>query len=226
MTDELEAISPSTVFISGKAITEDDVMDAIDTVLSNLNDTGNFENVNTAIDTLLGLQRISGKSLAKLLYGAKYWWNNDNTQVQSNFNDYMESRHGGLKAVTIDRYITVWENIQSNSIPPELAERPMRELIPIAKALSQGFVLTAKTIGSLVKATSLGEIGSILRTVKNKPARKSSLQITWDRKGSLYAWKDGQRHFVGMLDKEGYATDEVVKQAINRILDNAGVQKK
>ncbi len=223
MTDDIVAISPSTVFISGVAITENDTMRAVDTVLSGLNQHNDISGVDTAIGTLLGLQKISGKALAKLLAGTKQWWKE--TKQTDNFDDRMETRHG-LKAVTIDRYITVWENIQSNAIPPELAERPMRELIPIAKALSQGFTLTAKTLGSLVKATSLGEIGSILRTVKNKPARKSSLQITWDRRGSLYVWKDGKRHFVGMLDKEGYATDEVVKQAINRILDNAGVQKK
>lgn len=221
MSDDIVAISPSTVFISGKAITEEDVIKVIDTVLLDMKETDSMEQVDIAIDTLLGLQRISGKSLAKLLHGAKSWWKH----TMFNFDDYMESRHG-LKAVTIDRYITVWENIQSNAIPPELAERPMRELIPIAKTLSQGFTLTAKTIGSLVKATSLGEIGSILRTVKNKPARKSSLQIEWDRKGSLWLWKNNKRKFVGMLDKEGYATDEDVQQAINRILDNSWIKRK
>jgi len=222
MTDELdiEAISPSTIFISGESITEQDAMDEIDKVLNELYVNNNLNDVDVVIDTLLGLQRISGKALAKLLYGSKRWWAKD-----KNFDDHMESRHG-LKKVTIDRYITVWESIVTNTIPAPLQERPMRDLIPIAKAISQGYELTKPIINRLIKATSSSEIGAILRTVKNKAPRKSSLQITWARDGSLYAWKDDKRHHIGWLDKDAYETDEVAKKAINRILDNAGVVKK
>lgn len=216
-------MNKSIVVIDDHPITENDFMSSIDNELISLHETGDINHVMKVVDGLDKIDRIAGQAKAKLLWGANEWWKSN--RPSENFIDYIES-FTSMKPVVVDRYITVWKYIHEGAIPEEIQVFPMRDLIPIAKALSQGYELNESTIKSLVKATSSSEIGSILRTVKNKPARKSSLQITWDRKGSLYAWKDGQRHFIGMLDKEGYATDEVVKQAINRILDNAGVQKK
>jgi len=222
MTDELEAISPSTVFISGKAITEKDVLDAIDNVYQNLINSEDFQQVDQTIDTLLGLQRLSGKSLAKLLYMSKYWWIEH--KENENFDDYMESRHG-LKKVTIDRYITVWVNIIDGIIPPELASRPMRDLVPIAKALSQGYELTKDVIKRLVKATSNSEIGDILRNVKGKSARKGSRQIRWERDGSIYTWKNNVRKFCGWWDREAYENDVDVREAINIMIGERVIKK-
>lgn len=225
MTDELEiiAISPHTVFVSGKGLTEEDAMNAVDNVLNDLYDTNSLHNVDTAIDTLIGIQRFAGKSLAKILYGTELWWNNNNPV--NNFYDYMESRHG-LKQVTIDRYVTVWECVTTGMIPEDVAIRPMRELVPIAKTLSHGHSITRRQFDKIVKATSTREIEDILRNIKGKSPRKSSMQIYWNRKGDLEVWKDNKKHFIGFLDKEAYENDEVARKAIDRILDSAGVIRK
>jgi hypothetical protein len=220
MNDDIIAISPDTVFISGKAITEEDALGAVDTVLKHLHDLGDMTNVDTAIDTLLGIQRFSGKALAKLLHGSLDWWKE--SKHQGSFNDYMESRHG-LKGVVIDRYITVWDCVSTKQIPENIAVRPMRELIPIAKAISQGNEISQSGWNKLMKANGLSEIGSIIRKIKNKPPRKGSAQIYWERDGSITVWKNNKRKHCGWLDKEAFETDEVVRAAINRILDNAGV---
>lgn len=218
----IEAVSPSTVFISGQAITEQDALDAIDLALENLYATSDLGLIDNSIDTLLGLQRLSGKSLAKLLHGTEQWW--EMSEHKGSFDDHMETRHG-LKKVTIDRYICVWENIVNGAIPPALAERPMRDLVPIAKAISQGYELTKAAIGKLIKATSNSEVGDILRTVKGKTARKSALQIVWERDGSLNVWKDNKKTFIGYLDKEVYKTSDDGKKAIERLL-GTGVKVK
>lgn len=221
--DEIIAISPDTVFISGKALTEDDALGAVNNVLADLYATSNLSNVDTAIDTLLGIQRFSGKSLAMLLHGTSAWWQESRTEYS--FKDHMESRHG-LKGVTIDRYITVWECVSSGQIPEDVAVRPMRELVPIAKTISHGYTIDQKQWNKIVKANGLGEIGDILRNVKGKKARKSSMQITWQRDGSLNAWKDNKKHFLGWLDKEAYESDPDARKAIDRILDSSGIIRK
>lgn len=223
MSDEIESISPDTVFISGRAITEKDALDAVELALENLYATQDLGIIDTSIDTLLGLQRMSGKSLAKLLHGTEQWWLL--SCREGNFDDYMETRHG-LKKVTVDRYICVWDNIINGAIPPALAERPMRDLVPIAKTIAQGYQLTRKVIGELIKATSNSEVGAILRVVKGKAARKSSLQIVWERDGSLNVWKDNKKTFIGYLDKETHKNSDDGRKAIERLLDGAGVQRK
>jgi hypothetical protein len=40
----------------------------------------------------------------------------------------------------------------------------------------------------------------------------------------LNVWKDDKKHFIGYLEIN--SEDEVVKKAIQRIIDNAGVQEK
>lgn len=222
--DEIIAISPDTVFISGKALTEDDALGAVEDVLHDLNTTGNMENVDTAIDTLLGLQRLSGKSLAKVMYGYEKWWNEHHTEKDT-FKYHMKTRHG-MNTTVVDRYITVWECLDTKQIPADVAVRPMRELIPIAKTLSHGYTIDQRQWNKIVKANGLVEIGAILRKVKKVKARKSSMQITWQRDGSLNAWKDNKKHFLGWLDKEAYENDPDAKKAIDRILDSAGVIRK
>lgn len=222
MSDDIESISPDTVFISGKAITEKDALDAVELALENLYATQDLDSIDNSIDTLLGLQRLSGKSLAKMLHGTQEWWKHFGN---GNFDDHMESRHG-LKKVTVDRYICVWDSITNGTIPPALAERPMRDLVPIAKTIAQGYQLTKKVIGDLIKATSNSEVGAILRVVKGKAARKSSLQIVWERDGSLHVWKDNKKTFIGYLDKETHKNSDDGRKAIERLLDGAGVQRK
>lgn len=223
MNDDIIAISPDTVFISGKALTESDALGAVDSVLDDLNESGDLKNVDTAIDTLLGLQRFSGKSLAKLLYGTSLWWKKHRNG--KSMTDHIESRHG-LKKVTIDRYITVWEAIETKAIPEDVSVRPMRELIPIAKTLSQGYKIEKTNWNNLVKATGLSEIGDIIRKIKKRKPKKGSAQIYWERDGSVILWKNNKRKNLGWLDKEAFEEDADVKAAINKILDNAGVIRK
>lgn len=217
--------SSQLALINGDALTEQDVYSAIDIVLVNLNETGDISEATNVLTTLNRIGNVAGHAKAKLLYGMYQWWQ-ENGNGKS-FEDYIASKSvDAPESVTIDRYITVQEKIESGEIPDAIAVRPMRDLVPIAKALAQGYEIKEKNWDRLIKATSNSEISDILRSVKGKSPRKSSLQIQYARDGSLYAWKNNKRTFIGYLDKEAYETSEDAKKAIDRILDSAGVIRK
>lgn len=215
--------SSQLALVNGDALTEQDVLSAVDMVIQDLNETGNINKATDVLNTLDKIENTSGRAKAKLLYGMYKWWleNND----KKSFNDFIESRTS-LKPVTVDRYITVEDCIETGEIPEDVAVRPMRELVPIAKTLSHGHSIDKKQWERIIKATGPSEIRDILRNIKNKPPRKSSLQIYMDRDGSLYAWKDNKKVFIGWLDMEAYASNENAHKAIDRIVDNSGVVKK
>jgi hypothetical protein len=225
MTEEfgIDAISPSTVFISGKAVTEDEALTAVAVALEDLKRSDNIDSIDVAEDTLLGLQRISGKALASLLYGKKEWWKDSKQDDVSKctFEDYESSRHG-LKSTVIDRYVVVWEKM--SLLPEQFQLRPIRDLIPVAKALEQGYEIGKEVWKSLIKATSNAEIVDIIRKVKGKSARKSSRQLKMERDGTIKVWIGTQGKFVGYLDIK--SEDEDVMAAVARILGNSGIVKR
>lgn len=220
MTDKKELMN-----INGNSITATDVMDAVDTVLEVLWQTGNLENAIKASNSLGMIEEISGKAKAKLWFGWNQWWSETGQDEKRNdtFEDMMESETGN-KAVTVTRYVNVWKYIDNMTIPKDVQERPMRDLIPIASALSQGYDFEKDDWKKLARASNSSEVLEIIRIKKGISPRKSGLQITLDRNGSLYAWKDEKKHFVGVLEVK--STDEVVQKAITRLVDGAGVQEK
>lgn len=211
-------------FVDNKSITEQDVMSSIDTVLEMLWQSGNNENVVRASNSLGRIEEVSGKAKAKLWHGWNRWWKETGQDEKRNdtFEDMMESETGN-KSITVKRYINVWKYIDEEVIPKDVQQLPIRDLIPIATALSQGFDFEKDQWKQLARSNS-SEIRDIIRTVKGQSPRKSGIQITLDRQGSLYAWKDGKKYYLGVLEVS--SKDDVVKKAVQRIVDNTGIQEK
>jgi len=207
--------------VNGEALTEHDVYDAVDNVIVELYKTGDIGKATQVLNVLDRIGNISSHAKAKLLYGMSMWW--QETKQEDSFLDYIESMSNQNKATVVGRYINVQQQIEEGYIPKELSERPMRDLIPIANAIAQGYELDAKTTKRLLTASS-SEIGAILRTVKGKAPRKSSMRIYLERDGSLNVWKDNKKSFVGYLDVK--SEDSLVMKAIERILTATGVQRK
>ncbi len=212
-------------FVDNKSITERDVMSSIDTVLEMLWQTGNLDNVVKASNSLGRIEEVSGKAKAKLWFGWEQWWNETGQGEKRNdtFEDMMETKTGN-KPITVKRYINVWRFIDENIIPKEVQILPMRDLIPIASALAQGFDFEKDQWKKLARASNSSEVREIIREVKGQSPRKSGLQITLNRDGSLYAWKDEKKYYLGVLEINDES--EVVKKAIQRIVDGAGVTTK
>lgn len=210
--------------VDGKVFTEQDMYSAIDEVILELNEYGDIQHATSALIALEKLEDVSGHAKARLLYGMWKWWTDEGQP--DNFTDYIESHSQKTRKVTVDRYITVQEMIETEQIPEDVATLPMRTLVPIAKTLSHGHKISRKEFDKIIKANNSREVEDILRVIKGKAARKSAMQIEWARDGSLYVWKENKRTFLGWLDKEVYASNEVAQKAINRILDNTGIIRK
>lgn len=208
--------------INGSALTETDVLDAVDMVIVNLNQTNDISTPTEVLRTLEKIGEVAGKAKARLLFGIHQWWVENN---QGDFTEYVKTQTP-LSPTTVDRYITVQTYLESGEIPEDVAVRPLRELVPIAKTLAHGHNINRKQFDKIVKANGPREIEDILRGVKNKTPRKSSLQIVWEKDGTLNVWRDGQKTFIGYLDKQAYDNHADAKKAIDRLLDTAGVLRK
>lgn len=212
-------------FVDNKSITERDVMSGIDIVLEMLWQTGNLDNVVKASNSLGRIEEVSGKAKAKLWAGWQRWWDETGQEEkrQDTFEDMMETKTGN-KGITVKRYINVWKYIDENVIPKEVQILPMRDLIPIASALAQGFDFEKDQWKKLARASNSSEVREIIRSVKGQSPRKGGIQITLDRNGSLYAWKDEKKYYIGVLEVKD--ENEVVQKAIQRVIDGSQIQEK
>lgn len=211
--------------VDGSALTEKDVMSSIDTVLQRLYETNNLSNAVKVVNIMDKIGEVSGKAKAKLLWGISQWWTETGQAEKRNdtFLDYMESETGS-KSVTVGRYVNVWKYIENEDIPSDVRERPMRDLIPIANALSQGHDFSKENWKKLARASNSSDVLDIIRVIKGKAPRKSGIQIVLSRDGSLNAYKNDEKFYLGFLDLED--DREVVQKAIQRIVDGAGVVQK
>lgn len=211
--------------IDGQALTEQDVMSAIDSVLLDLQTTGNMQVVDNVLNILNRIENTSGLAKAKLLHGAYAWWQkNKMDEVQNDtFWDHIQVQDHQKKTYA-KRLITVWEF--QDSLPKELRHRPVKDQIPVCQALRQDYDFSKKDWTDLVKSTTNGEVLDIVRRVKGKPARKDSMQLKLERDGTINAWKGNRKHFVGFLNIKEAQKDEVVAQAIERILNNSGIMER
>lgn len=172
---------------------------------------------------LYGVSKVSGLSLAKALYFTNINWTV--YEVGDEFENVIQE-YTGLHPHTVDRYIHIWKMFEDEDVPlhlvHDLQQRSTQELAPVALTIKQGYEIEDEQWEEIAEATNRAEIATILREdVKHKPPRKSLLQIYMDRDGSLWAFKDNQRKFVGSLEINDDA--EIVQKAVNRILTASGV---
>ena len=211
--------------IEGSALTEQDVMSAIDDVILHLRQTNDMSEIVKVSNIMDKINKVSGLAKAKLLWGWNMWWSETGQETKRGdvFEDMVESETG-TKPITIKRYILTWQYIDDLVIPKEVQERRMDDLVKIATTLSQGYDISKDSWKKLARASNSSEVGEILRLIKGKSARKSGLTIVLTRDGSLNAWQNEKKHFVGYLEVS--SEDEVVKKAIQRIVDNSNIQEK
>jgi len=175
---------------------------------------------------LRDISRISGLALDKLIYGMHNNWESYN-DVNDNFVDVVTS-YIDIHTDNVMRYANVWAMFDGNVVPDELREeiqgKNIKDLIPIGLAISQGYDIEQKDWEAIAEAHDLTGVAKVLREdVKNKPPRKGSLQLYMDRTGTIWAFQNEERKFVGSLEVTD--EDDVVQKAINRILNGAGVIK-
>lgn len=198
-------------------LTDRDVYQQVDIVLEDLRQTGNIDKAIHALDVLDRITDVSAHAKAQLLWGMKVWW--DEQGLDEEFTDFLESRTSTNKATVVERYINAHDKIQKKIIPASFAQRPMREIIPVTQALTQGYEISDKNWERLLNATGQAAVQEIVTTkIKGRKQRKQTRQITWERDGSLYVIKDNVKKFLGYFDKKAYKEDQDVYEAINYLL--------
>jgi hypothetical protein len=173
------------------------------------------------------ISRVSGLALAKLLYGMKISWEQytDINTKDDTFEDVVVS-YIDIHKDNVMRYANVWALFANKVVPKDLVEeisqRNIKDLIPVGLAITQGYEIDQDAWEKIAAAP---DYNTVLRTVredvKNKPPRKGSLQLLLDRDGTIWAFQDDERYFVGSLEITN--EKEVVQKAINRIINGSGI---
>lgn len=214
-------MTKALITINDTSFSEKDVMQGVENVLIDLNDSGDLVKATGVLTSLDRLSNISGKAKAYLLWGMSRWY--EQNVPGEDFGDYVESTTG-TKRITVSRYINVWKQIDDEQIPKAVQEKPIRELVPIAQLIEQGFIPTKKEWGKIELAANFSELGAVIREIKGKKPRKSGMTIHLDRDGSLHLWKDDVMKYLGFLNVED--GDEDVQKAIERIVSGANIIRK
>lgn len=198
------------------------ILDRVDKIFNESLEKKNSSIIINACKALVQISRESGIALAKALCLLMEHWEAFNPSEP--FRDVVYPQLG-LHPLTIDRYIAVWKMLYEKApkeLQDDLRQRNIRDLVPIATAISQGYEIEDKTWKELVVAPDTNTILKIVREdVKGKEPRKGSIQISLDNLGSLWAFQDGRRYFVGTLEVD--SEELTVQHAIERLIRNSGI---
>src|SRR5688572_13442808 len=93
-------IQQADIQIDKKSYSVEDFLDGIDTVLSKIDDTGDFEYGMKVLKGMSSLSQAAGLSLAKLLHGMYLRWPQED---EDGFYDELAG-YTTLKRITVERY--------------------------------------------------------------------------------------------------------------------------
>lgn len=207
--------------IDDHSISKKDILSAIDQEIITLHDTGNINRVMSVLNGLSEVESVSGHAKAKLLWASNEWFKQN--EPDKDFADHVADTTT-LNRTVVDRYITVQRFIEDMTIPKEITERPMRDLIPIAKTLAQGYDISKEQWRKIKLAANDGELRDVLRKIKGKSERKSAKVLKLERDGSINLYIKGKpKKFIGFLNVKDAETDNDVAEMIERIKNGAGM---
>ena len=204
-----------------------ELLERVDAIIDRAVERKNPDVAAGAMVSLAGISRMSGLASAKFIYIFKYAWKNfPQSKVQS-FEDYANDKLGYHKS-TVKRYYNVWDMLVSHDIPKEYSDKlklqPIRCLISIATMWTQGVQVESNQWMKLANAPDPATVNKIIREIKKVEPKKGSIQIEMSEDGTLYAWQNDKRYFIGSLNVED--TQEVVQKAIARLVGDGRVTEK
>jgi hypothetical protein len=172
--------------------------------------------------SLIIVSQLSGIGLAKLFYQMKENW--DAYERKDDFDEIAYDYVGRTKG-TVDRYVRVWKMYEQNLIPKNLSEeirqKNIKEQIPIANLLAQGYEPDGEEWQELADAPDHASISAKIREITGAEPRKSAILIFMSENGELSAQQEGETQFVGYLDIND--AGDIAEKAIQRLLKSAGV---
>lgn len=204
--------------------TEDlSILDRIDKILAEAVKKKDAYIALNACKSLVMVSKTSGLGLAKILYNVYSLW--DDFGIEDKFDDVVYE-YIGLHKYTVQKYVKVWAMHQEKRIPAKyeqaILQRNIKDQIPIANALVQGYKIEDEDWDKIVDASDFNEVAKIVREdIKKKEPSIDMLRLHIGAMGDIWATKAGQRRLVGALNVRD--EDEIVKQAVQRIINNCGI---
>lgn len=216
--------SHNAFFLDERQITIMDMLETVDGIIIDAVQSETPEKIIHAARSLLGMSKVSGISLAKLLHGMKNVWEklniadvDDKTFIQEQL---------GVEPVTFRRYVQAWNMFDKNFVPkqlyPSILQRPMQDLVAIGSVVAQGYEPNKKQWKEIADATNSKEVRDVLREIKGTTAKKNSLTIMLEKDGTLSVITNTNgKHFIGNLVLS--ETDSYVAKAVDRIIKRSGI---
>lgn len=219
MTNEIIKSEPLNL----SKVTRRDVLDECKYIIQELNEHGNMRKAVAAVEALEKVSDTAGLGRAYLLHGMYKWYEKNNEGDETFFSSIgMTETH---KITYARRLISVWEQIEQKSIPADVQKRSIKVLIPIAKALSDGYVIDDEEWDKIRMAANESEVGDILRKIKNTKPRSNLLALVVEPDGTLYAYSEEERRYIGFLNIADDKNDDIIKRAHNKIIDNSPIRR-
>lgn len=198
-----------------------DILSAFDTAINTAIENRDLDAAMGVCLKLVKAAKLSGLGLSRALFRLYSDWEQFDTG--DNFTDTVSS-YLGLCQQTVDNYIQVAMMLQVAPNREDLEQKNIRDLIPIAKAISQGYEIEDGQWTKLAEAEDFASISQIVRDeIKEAAPRKSGLQLSIDRDGSIWAFVQSERYFVGSLELKDDSS--VIQKACARIITSAGILK-
>jgi len=186
---------------------------------------GSAEIILANLQEIVKAKTLSGILFSKYIYQLYIHWDKFIESESDDLSNYLYAMLG-TSPHTTERYIKVQMLIEN--APEEYKDRandtPIGRLIPAAHAESQGYELEAEDWEKILTLENDKAANDYIReTVKGKEPRKHGIRIWMDRRGSLWAFQEDQRIFIGSLEIEN--DDELVQKAVERIVKQTGITK-
>jgi hypothetical protein len=223
-------ISPSEVFMDGKSITEIQLMEDCDAHIAEMRRTGDTTYVEQAIVNLGGVQNLAGRAKIKMIYEWSVFWMEKNPN--GNFAEMYTQKHGGEPS-EVQKHCVIGELLASVEVPDEVKRQPSKLLLAPARALQSGYDFTDDDWEEISLAVKESQVSAVVHRVKGTEKRAGSLDLVVEPDGSIFAWEDGVRVFVGSLnfaDRDDPEFDEtgkkILTKATSRIINNSGMRTK
>lgn len=214
-----ETIQDTSIQIDKHKYSMQDFLEGVDTVLEKIDETGDFEVGMKVLKGMTALSQAAGLSLAKLLHGMYTRWPDDD---EDEFYDELAG-YTTIKRITVERYVNAWSALQvvPDDYRDQMYLRPTRDLVKLGEAWSQGYTPKKDQWSDLLMAQNSSEFAATLRGVKNAKPRKSSLMMYLERDGSIYAYQNGEKFFIGSLNLNDAST--ATNKGIERIIKGSGL---
>ena len=201
-----------------------DLLQRVDEITEEAVRTGNSNLAFNAMDSLLGISRISGIAFSKFVYNMKAQW--VNFGERGTFDERAEERLGKDK-VTLERYHRLWSMFVSGDVPKEYVEKfktmPVRVLFPIATMWYQDYEVSDTQWRRLSNAPDPTTVSKILREIKGTEPKAGAINIEWySEQRELQIWKDGKSHTVYLQYDE---KDEVIIAGLDRLFSGKVLEK-